>query len=492
MYIKSIELKNFKSFAGKKELQFTPGVNYLVGNNNVGKTSIFKAVEFVALGGDKEDLITIGHENEELSVTIRFEDVPELKGPLSKYENYREDSGSLTLKRSSRKEKVNQGNKQVFVDIKTVQVFNPTTQKFENPTGKANTITALFDPQFVYADIHNEDYRDFGSTKTTGKLVQKVTDGFQSSQEFTNFKIAHKKAFGSNGILKFLDATQKRLNRTLENQFGESKVHFSFDLPKVNDFLKKGSIFIDENGVETDISEKGNGLQRALALAIIQVFAEIKNKQDENMQYFIDEPEIFLHPKAQDKLIESLMKLTEKGDQVFLTTHSPYVLRHFRNKKDSITILSIAKDQRISNVDSLIFSSPSSSIGEVTYRAFGVPTVDFHQQLFTSLYLHWIDNSHPADASLSCFDRQYLSKKYHLSCKSYYPRNKGVWKNQQSRTLPYIVRNEIDHPEVLEDEKNQWKESNLIESIKSMINIAEENIKEKSPKSIETSNSQLK
>jgi predicted ATP-dependent endonuclease of OLD family len=40
---------------------------------------------------------------------------------------------------------------------------------------------------------------------------------------------------------------------------------------------------------------------------------------------FIDEPEICLHPSGQQKLLEALM-IISKSRQVFVTTHSPFLL----------------------------------------------------------------------------------------------------------------------------------------------------------------------
>lgn len=49
MYIKRIDIENFKAIS-KLNLQLKPGVNILIGDNGVGKTSILDAV-VVALGG---------------------------------------------------------------------------------------------------------------------------------------------------------------------------------------------------------------------------------------------------------------------------------------------------------------------------------------------------------------------------------------------------------------------------------------------------------
>ncbi|MCI4000717.1 ATP-binding protein, partial [Klebsiella pneumoniae] len=78
------------------------------------------------------------------------------------------------------------------------------------------------------------------------------------------------------------------------------------------------------------MSEKGNGMQRSVALALLQVYAEELAHDEEQGQtkpfyLFIDEPELCLHPKGQTKLLEALLEIS-RTKQVFLTTHSPYFL----------------------------------------------------------------------------------------------------------------------------------------------------------------------
>jgi hypothetical protein len=53
-------------------LNLSEGINFFVGNNNCGKTTIFKAVEFIQSGKNKEEYVTKGKEPEELSVEIEF------------------------------------------------------------------------------------------------------------------------------------------------------------------------------------------------------------------------------------------------------------------------------------------------------------------------------------------------------------------------------------------------------------------------------------
>ena len=72
MFISKIKLINFKSFKGEHVIEFSEGVNFFVGNNNCGKTTIFKAIEFIQSGKNKSDFITQGLEAENISVELEF------------------------------------------------------------------------------------------------------------------------------------------------------------------------------------------------------------------------------------------------------------------------------------------------------------------------------------------------------------------------------------------------------------------------------------
>src|SRR5690606_4564969 len=68
------------------------------------------------------------------------------------------------------------------------------------------------------------------------------------------------------------------------------------------------------------MSHKGTGYRRLFMVARFRYLAE-KNK-GHNIIYLIEEPETFLHPIAQQDLLNALKELSD-DNQIIISTHSP-------------------------------------------------------------------------------------------------------------------------------------------------------------------------
>lgn len=488
MFISKIKLINFKSFKGEHVIEFSEGVNFFVGNNNCGKTTIFKAIEFIQSGKNKSDFITQGFEAENISVELEFKgaDLSEIVNDenlnLNKYSEYvidnEDGTHSLRVLRSSQECEVTQGKKTVSLDISKVRIYNPNSteeeeiKKFENPTGIDRTITALFDAQFVYSDIKNEDYQDFGKTKIIGKIINDITKEFQTGATWQEFQKAHKKTFGDEGLGRILEGIGTKISTVLKEQYGDGEVQFNFGLPEIDNFFKTGTLLLSDNGISTSVSEKGTGMQRALALSLIQVYAGVLDNEEGTLSkpimFFIDEPETFLHPKAQDKLIDSLNKIAKRY-QVFITTHSPYLLKKFDSRTQQINIFSKNEEgiNYISDKRELnLFGISSPTIGEINYTAFGVNSVEFHNELYGFIQAKAIDEDEK-NYYEKTFE-EWLVNKGVTQNKDYHRLLKNGNTQQEKKTLPTLIRNIIHHPE---NQNNSYTTEELEESTDLLLNI---------------------
>jgi predicted ATP-dependent endonuclease of OLD family len=466
MYISNIKLHNFKGFKGDHEIIFDSGVNFFVGDNNCGKSSVFEAIEFIRTKRNREDVITKNAiETDFVSVEIEFkgEDLETLleTDDLKKYKSALfEEKGEkvLRLKRSSEN------------DISKV-VFYTEKDGYKNLTGVDKTISALFDAQIVWADMNAGDVSDFSKTKICGKIINVITKDFVNSDTWTNFKKSHRETFGDgeNSLSTTLKPIEEKLKAILSEQYGETEVKFSFSLPEIDNFFKTGNIDLSDNGIETRSSEKGTGMQRALALSLIQVYADISSTGEEEiskpLMFFIDEPETYLHPQAQNKLLDALEKISEKS-QIFMITHSPYLLKKY--KKDTHSMNVFSKDSGFNKVEAGkefdLFGASSPSWGEINYYAFGIPSVEFHNELYGFLQAKAIfedDKNYREDE----FEK-YLTDKGLAQDKDYIRLKKDNSTETQKRTLPTFIRNIIHHPE---NTNNVFSEEELKNSIELII-----------------------
>lgn len=461
MYISKMRLENFRCFEGVKELTFNSGVNYFVGNNNCGKTTIFRAIEFLKSAKTKDGWITKGKEDEDVSVEITLEgenlaDFLE-QDDLKKFQPYLINGSKLIIKKSSELSSWKDiRGKDKEISIKNVSAFNPETGIFENPFGVGDTVSALFDSQFVWSDINSDEYNNFGKTTTiVSKLINNITENFRKSDKWLDFEKAHKETFGDEGLVSVLNDLQSRIEEVMKAQYGETKVNFSFGIPTIDNFFKTGQILLEDNGIQTDISEKGTGMQRALALTLIQIYSQIGDESREITKpilFFIDEPETFLHPSAQDKLLQSLNQLSN-NHQIFITTHSPYLLKNFNSSTNKLSIFS--RNEHAINIEEdiqLNLFPYSPSWGEINYKAFGVVSEEFHNELFGLLHNKAREDNKTYDGgnrtvggSIASFD-DWLIEQDSSNLVDCNHQNKNPRDDRVDKTMSSYIRNYIDHP----------------------------------------------
>lgn len=483
MYISKIKLHNFKGFNGDHEIVFDRGVNFFVGDNNCGKSSVFEAIDFIRSKKERNEVITKTELNGEGFVSVEVEfagnDIETLVAAdaLKKYQSYLIDNDgnkSLRVMRSSEANEITQDTKKKTLDISKVRVFNPASNQFENPTGIDSTITALFDAQFVWADTNSGDVSDFSKTKISGKIINAITKDFITSDIWKSFENSHKATFGDgeNSLAKTLKPVEEKIQKILSEQYGDTEVRFSFSLPELDSFFKTGNISLSENGIETKSSEKGTGMQRALALSLIQVYADISNIEENGVSkpilFFIDEPETFLHPQAQNKLLDALEKISEKS-QIFIITHSPYLLKKY--KKDTHSVDVFSKDGGLNKIEAGkefdLFGASSPTWGEINYYAFGVLSVEFHNELYGFLQAKAVaeDEKYYAENE---FENYLIANDFNQD-KDYIRLKKDGTTEDQKRTLPTYIRNLIHHPE--NNNNSKYTDAELHTSIEKLIGL---------------------
>lgn len=478
MFIKDLRISGFKGFKNETFIAFkTPngdpgsGLNIFVGENNTGKSTAFEAIDYLR-NGTKKDISDIKHKNteEDAKVEITFngniESVIDNFSQPNKIEIFKqyifeeENSQKLRLWRSTE-------------DSKQIKLWNNESKQYQNQSGIDAPVKRLFETNFVWADTNPNEEVSFGATTICGNLLREIVTNFTETDGYKDFNTKFHEVFNSqeSGLRLELIKIEEKVQSIFKELFGTAKISFHFEELKIDSFFKNTTIEVDD-GIKTPMQEKGNGMQRAVALALLQVYAQelIKNPNASDPPkpffLFIDEPEICLHPNGQEKLLNALIEIS-KTKQVFLTTHSPYFLATKYLKNIGLHIFNKDADALLveeASVKPLLPWSPSW--GEINFRAYKLPTEEFHNELYGHL------QEASSKFNLSSFN-QWLNENGLENSKTWTKEIKSIPQAPDNVTLQTFIRNKIHHPENITMRSNIFTTLELYKSISEMINLIE-------------------
>lgn len=369
MRIKRIIIENFRSI---KAADISPSeFNVFVGQNNHGKTNIFEAIDwFYAGAGDPNQLVYMRDPNLDMSVEIEYSSI---------------QTGIESVKNEKTRESFRK-----FADgrdtIRVIRRKSDNSKRLLWEEGKGEWSTknfAGFDrsfndciPRIEYVSTSTRlgDVSKWGKKTPVGVMLTGVLSAIlEKSKKYNEFRSKFDEVFGAEGsdIKAQLDSLSGKVKLHLEQQFPDcSRVIFEVAEPAFDDLLRNFETSIND-GVETKAEEKGDGMQRALMLAIIKTYSDYRRDNEDlgkRFLFLIDEAELHLHPTAQRQLKDALFLLADNGDQVFINTHSSVLVAddHPRQslykvwKKDTVTLIDpIVDREKPQVVFDLLGGSPS-------------------------------------------------------------------------------------------------------------------------------------
>ena len=323
MKISCVRIENFRSI--ENTVFSTTDFNICVGQNNCGKTNFFEAIEFffngIGRGVNINDLRFNRQADREILIELSFTgalhgaEQMQHAGNRTKIINILNGNDSVTVSRSS----TNPTKRKVFVSGMEV-----------NPGSGFDAALNDFLPKFEY--ISTKQYHDsvskYAKSTPIGIILSGVlTTILEGNQQYQQFQQKFRELFeDDNSEIKVeFDKVGNQVKTHLERQFPDcTKVKFEVSAPIFDDLLKNFETTVDD-GIETSAEEKGDGMQRALMLSIIQAYADYRKLNEDfgkSFVFFIDEAELHLHPTAQRNLKNVLHLLSGHTDQVFINTHS--------------------------------------------------------------------------------------------------------------------------------------------------------------------------
>lgn len=334
MYISEIvEINNYRNLTGKT-ITFNDTLNFLIGENNIGKTNILELINIcLAIGKFAEtDFMDIT-----LPIKIKFK-VKYSNEEIGYFEDNFDvdDSNSITLVAV-----------QDSVDER-INYYHDTPNQTKIGMATIRTMNILY----YYAQRMPSKEVDFRKTSVSGKVLNYLIQHSLEQSEIQEKDILKKTKLKN--IVKNVNIQIKKIN-TITGDSVSAYVETEVD-KLVCRLLGLG----DENGRE--LSSLGEGVQYAfnILLQIIEIIYNVKaTRKPEDFEerlinrdgkklfplfLVLDEPEVHQHPYRQRSLIRKIKALIENNNQeflnllkdlfdidgltgqIFIATHSPNIL----------------------------------------------------------------------------------------------------------------------------------------------------------------------
>ncbi len=352
MQIKRIHIEHFRSI---KTLDFEPG-SYcvLIGENNSGKSNILRALN-LALGETWPTERSFSDEDfhnqdtsQDIVIQVFFNETTE-----EWRNNCKMEIGGVELRCKAYKRKVKEKPAGTLTtDYYCIQPSGKPAQYPSEPLQKGQKPKGQWLPHrvsrdlrdrlpFIYVGVQREYDRQAPASRWSvlRRLLNEVNTEFLNDKKEIKVrqadgsveKMTRKQAFESavKGACEYLRTEQfveieKRLAANAMEQMGlqpgSDKVELHFESHDPTNAFRSLQLYVEQMGIMSPAGEVGAGLQSAIVVAIFRTYEELKR---EGAVFALEEPEVFLHPHRARYFADVLRSLTEKGNQVFLTTHSP-------------------------------------------------------------------------------------------------------------------------------------------------------------------------
>lgn len=322
MQIKKIAIANFRSIE-KSEID-PSAMNVVVGQNNHGKTNFLEAILWFYESKKSESTDYFKKDSARtISVSLTFSgaqrEVESMKNEKNKksIKNLLGSSDEITVVKESS-------------DHKRYLIVSGS--KKDNPTGFDTALNDFLPKlEYVTTKVKLEDVSSLKSSSPIAKMLSGVLEEIiAENKKYLALREKFDELFGAEDseVRVELNNLSNAVEAFLVKQFPEgTKVTFLVSNPDFSDLLKNFETEIDD-GVKTLAGQKGDGMQRAVMLAILQAYAEFRKSRGagRSFLFLIDEGELHLHPSGQRALKRALFDITTRGDQVFLNTHSSVLI----------------------------------------------------------------------------------------------------------------------------------------------------------------------
>lgn len=418
---------------GNLELDFTKpdGSIYntivLAGENGTGKTTILETLSTFLNLGSIEAFKYINYTADGMSYTITPK--PDDSPQLGFHSRKNETNGTTQVIQSNR----NNNLQSIDSDLADLRHYGFSYSKarsgFNTQKVKSTTIQQLDSDKY-----ENDSKDDFTSIKQlivdidaqdNSEWMRITESGVETP--FTTFKQTSKKYRFEKAFNEFFDTVKFRgVDNTNPDEI---------------------KIIFEKHGKEIPVDSLSTG-EKQIVFRGAHLLKNINSMSGGIV--LVDEPELSMHPKWQQKVLQYYRSLFNKNGsqdaQMIIATHSEYVLCSALEDRDNVLIIVLSDDNGTIHSKNITAPTilPIITSAETNYLAFGILSVDYHIELYG-----YLQNKTGNFTVKSCDDyiiaqTAFFNPALHAKSSSF-TNQRGQTTNYQ--TLPTYIRNLIDHPD---------------------------------------------
>lgn len=225
-----------------------------------------------------------------------------------------------------------------------------------------------------------------------------------------------------------------------KNSFDTFFERLAFD--KVKDDVGEKTIMFIKNGKSIPIDRLSTGEKQIVFRGIYL----LRNSGIlENAAVMIDEPELSMHPKWQERILQYYMGLFSSVNglqkaQLFFATHSDHVLKHALADRANNLVIVLKHDGQNVNATKIDLPSvlPSITSAETNFLAFDLVSNDYHIELYG-----WLQEKESKNKVKACDEFIVAHSKYSPVLHE----KPSLHGKISYKSLPTYIRNAINHPD---------------------------------------------
>jgi len=464
MFIKSIQIKNYKLFSPNEYFEISDlnipdgqnsgsGLNIFVGENGCGKSTLLDAfaMPYVSYKTDSFSISDINDPEKKVEINIYTNGDYTYKGTMPKAE-YK--GKGFAFKGGIR----SRGNKEFLSSIAVTDQLYIKADGQAMPKDNTPDLRLSVNNPWSGSRFNEIEYLILDKNRTFQTRKGTYNDTrFDRIMEDLNYQYIQKennptdcndslkevKNLENKGVIVGIAEAISKFNEISGNQL-KLKLIDNWK-PFTNAFFGTDK----ENLQSIPLNQLGSGYEMIFSLIYSYYLSKKGNKK---LIVLIDEPELHLHPKLQSDFIELLLEFS-KDSQVILTTHSPlFIKQAMSNNNVKVKILTKTENSVVvANPELAVL--PYVSANEVNFIAFKLATEEYHNELYEQLKL-----IKGEEKKIKQFDNDFFVTEKNE------PKDSPWMGHQNEVSIHTFLRNQIHH----QAENGKAEYDNLKSSIEKM------------------------